>query len=323
MTYNPADMTLWDGRVDNEETGLSTRWHQEIQLLPQKDIVAESISLLGFACDEGVRRNKGRQGAKLGPQGIRKALANTAWHQPGLVYDAGDVSCDDHHLEVAQNQLAAKVAYLLEHGLKPIVLGGGHEVAWGSYQGIARHIYADEPDASIGIINLDAHLDLRNPEQQPSSGTPFRQIGEWCQANKKPFAYYCLGVNESSNTQVLFDYAREQGVQWRLDRHCKSSDLESIRQDIKHFLSSLDYLYFTICLDVFSAAAAPGVSAPSVMGLDPVVGLESVLIILEEARSANVPIVLADIAECNPLLDEDLRTSRLAARLVYELAKQL
>ncbi len=323
MTYNPADMTLWTGRVDSEEAGISSRWHQEVSSLPAQGAEAGNIALLGFACDEGVRRNKGRRGAKLGPMAVRQALANTAWHLEGVVYDAGDVSCDDSALEVAQNQLTAKVALLLDQGLKPIVLGGGHEVAWGSYKGIARHVFERQPDAHVGIINLDAHLDLRNPELQSSSGTPFRQIAEWCQAKHKPFHYYCLGVNETANTQALFDFAREQGVLWRLDKDCKLTDLETIRQDVADYLAQLDYLYLTICLDVFAASAAPGVSAPSVMGLEPVTGMQLMLIVLEEAEKADVSVVLADIAECNPTLDEEGRTAKLAARLVAELAQRL
>jgi formiminoglutamase (EC 3.5.3.8) len=41
---------------------------------------AQGIALLGFVCDEGVRRNQGRTGAAEGPQAIRQALANMASH---------------------------------------------------------------------------------------------------------------------------------------------------------------------------------------------------------------------------------------------------
>ncbi|WP_417594142.1 formimidoylglutamase [Oceanospirillum sp.] len=323
MTYNPVDMTVWAGRVDSEEAGASTRWHQEISPLPADGFEPDGIAILGFACDEGVRRNKGRQGAKEGPAAIRRALSNAAWHLPVNAWDAGDVSCDDASMEVAQNQLAAKITFLLDNGLKPVVLGGGHEIAWGSYQGLAQHIYAEEKSARIGIVNLDAHLDLRNPDIQPSSGTPFRQIAQWCNANNKAFNYYCIGVNETANTQALFEFARERGVKWRLDRDCKATDLEAIQQDIKNYLTELDYLYLTICLDAFSVAVAPGVSAPSIMGLDAVTGCEIIRLILKEAATANVPVVLTDIAECNPLLDEDHRTAKLAARLVAEVSQEL
>lgn len=322
--YKPADMTLWQGRIDDEEEGISWRWHQQIQALPNDLANADrgAIALLGFACDEGVRRNKGRQGAKQGPEAIRKALANAAWHLNKTAYDAGDVSCNDEHLEPAQTGLAEQINRLLQHQLQPIVLGGGHEIAWGSFQGIAQSVYAQKPNAAIGIVNLDAHLDLRNPARQGSSGTPFRQIAEWCAQHQKSFHYYCIGVNESANTEALFDFAKSQGVQWRLDHECKLSDLDAIRAELQQYLSQLDYLYLTICLDVFNAGAAPGVSAPSVMGLEPLVGLELIKCLISEAKALNLPIVLVDIAECNPLLDQDGRTAKLAARLVYEIAER-
>ena len=49
-------------------------------------VTARESRLIGFACDEGVRRNGGRVGAKDGPRAIRAALANLAWHQdvPGV-----------------------------------------------------------------------------------------------------------------------------------------------------------------------------------------------------------------------------------------------
>ncbi|OPX55004.1 formiminoglutamase [Oceanospirillum multiglobuliferum] len=320
--HTPANMALWQGRIDDEEEGISWRWHQQVQALPTdySEVQTGDVALLGFACDEGVRRNKGRQGAKQGPEAIRKALANAAWHLSKAVYDAGDVNCDDEQLEPVQAALGLQVAQLLRQGLQPIVLGGGHEIAWASFQGIAQHVYAQNPKAAVGIVNFDAHLDLRNPERQGSSGTPFRQIAEWCAHQHKPFHYYCIGVNDSANTQALFDFAKSQGVLWRLDHQCKLSDFSDIRAEMQTYLRQLDYLYLTICMDVFNAAAAPGVSAPSVMGLDPVIGLALIKLLISEAQALNLPIVLVDLAECNPLLDQDSRTAKLAARLVYEIA---
>ena len=49
-----------------------------------------------------------------------------------------------------------------------VVLGGGHETAYGSHLGLG-------PRPRLGVLNLDAHFDLREAER-PTSGTPFRQI---------------------------------------------------------------------------------------------------------------------------------------------------
>ena len=67
-----TDPDIWQGRVDPEADAL--RWHQCIR--PLSAARESGVALLGFACDEGVRRNHGRIGAAGGPQAIRRALAN-------------------------------------------------------------------------------------------------------------------------------------------------------------------------------------------------------------------------------------------------------
>ena len=64
----------WQGRIDAEETGPSPRWHQRVQ--PFAATSQGGVALIGFAVDEGVRRNAGRVGAAHGPDVARKALAN-------------------------------------------------------------------------------------------------------------------------------------------------------------------------------------------------------------------------------------------------------
>jgi formiminoglutamase len=47
----------WQGRIDAEETGPSPRWHQRVQ--PFAAASQGGVALIGFAVDEGVRRNAG------------------------------------------------------------------------------------------------------------------------------------------------------------------------------------------------------------------------------------------------------------------------
>ena len=51
------------------------------------------------------------------------------------------------------------------------LIGGGHDIAYAQYLA-TREVYSD---ASIGIINIDAHFDTR-PDEPPTSGTMFREI---------------------------------------------------------------------------------------------------------------------------------------------------
>ena len=299
----------WHGREDIEDGKNGLRWHQVVDKLQHK----HSCSLLAFECDLGVAANKGRIGAAKGPNVIRNALANFAWHADCSLGDAGNIVAESH-LPDAQQQYAQQVAKNLNEHSFVIGLGGGHEIAWGSYQGLVKHLAA--PNKKIGIVNFDAHFDLRNPAQKASSGTPFRQIAEYCQTHNQSFHYACLGVAESSNTPALFNYAKQTNTRYLLDIDC---NIEAAKKLLEPMLTAVDELYVTVCLDAFPANIAPGVSAPSALGI-PVEFVIHMLRWIAQSQSAlKYNWRLADIAEMNPNYDFDNRTAKLAARLIYEI----
>lgn len=316
------DMTRWHGRVDAAEGLLGRRWHQIVQPLTAAT-PAGAVALLGFACDAGVARNHGRIGAQAGPDALRAALGNMPVHQCKTIVDAGNVGCADgpmpgaDGLEAAQAELSATIAALLQAGLFPLVLGGGHEMAYGSFNGLAAHLGRQEKMPRIGIVNLDAHFDLRLG-QQGSSGTPFRQIAEDCAARGWPFHYCCLGVSEFANTEALFERAAQLDVVWRRDEDMGAAQIPQTLATLQQFLAQVDHVYFTICLDVLPASVMPGVSAPAAHG----VALEVVEAVLDVV-AASGKLRLADIAELNPALDIDQRSARVAARLVARIANNI
>lgn len=140
-----ADPTVWQGRVDAEEGPLGLRWHQTVRSVDASDVTTpleNTVALAGFACDAGVARNHGRTGAQAGPAAIRKMLANLPARAGRVVVDAGDVTCQGDALETAQDALSGVLHDLLDRGAFPIALGGGHEIAWASFGGLARHLAA-------------------------------------------------------------------------------------------------------------------------------------------------------------------------------------
>lgn len=305
------DMTIWQGRTDPEPN--SERWHQRVR--PLSENAAAGCALLGFASDAGVARNQGRVGAAKGPAAIRRALAPQAWHRQGPAYDAGDVICEGDALEQAQQQLGERLAALLDAGHLPVVLGGGHAMAFGSWLGLARHLENQgSKSPRVGIINLDAHFDLRDPQHVRSSGTPFAQIAEQCEQHGWPFRYACLGVSRASNTRALFERADELKVLVREDREFAPTAIKTLIQDVERFMVHCDHLYLTIDLDVLPASEAPGVSAPAARG----VSLALLEPLIETIRDSG-KLRLADLAELNPDYDIDNRTAKLAARLVHLL----
>ena len=306
--YLPGDDKFWSGRSTEASLGIQY-WHQAIESIDlfsiDHDKLHNSVGLLGYACDEGVKRNQGRPGAALGPDAIRTRLSKVAWHQDYKVVDVGNLTCTRGNLEKSQKDLSACVYTLLEKNAFPILLGGGHDIAYGHFQGIRT--YLSDPESSIGIINFDAHFDLRKVVEQANSGTPFFQILTDTNSNA---AYLPIGIQKASNTVELFKTANDHGVAYILLDDCFQKEKE-VYQKVESFISQHAKIYVSIDLDGFAAAYAPGVSAPAPIGLEPIFVLHLLQQILKSGK-----VISLDIAEMNPKYDRDNLTANLAARIV-------
>lgn len=297
---------------DQGENGLVQRVKDILR--PVDEFARGGAALIGFASDEGVRRNHGRVGAAGGPAAIRNILARLAVHKVATLYDAGDVACSGEDLEGAQERLADRIAALLARDIRPVVLGGGHEVAYGSFLGLAKHLGGRLSSTDVLIVNLDAHFDLRLAAQ-PNSGTPFRQIAELCAGRGTGFRYLCFGISELANTTALFERARTLDVEYWLDEEMRTAQSAGLCEILRRRIAAVDEVYLSIDLDVLPEAVAPGVSAPAARG----VALEIVEDLVDTVLASG-KLALADIAEYNPVLDRDGQTARVAARLAYRLA---
>ncbi len=325
--YSPTNSKFWKGRVDDLNDIDSFRMHQVIQLLdltkpePLKiDLSKINICFIGYGCDDGIKRNLGREGAKLGPEYIRKEFANlpVTFGKSAAIYDAGNIICEKDGMEEAQKQLAIAIEAILKNKLFPIVLGGGHELAFGHYTGISNYLNNSTKHPNLGIINFDAHFDLRPYKNRGSSGTMFSQIADKCLAEKQKFAYMCIGVQTSANTISLFKKADSLGVKYILAKDLMESNFSNISTKINSFIDKHEQLYVTICSDVFNSAFAPGVSSLQPFGLNP----EIVVKFLKEILYTNKVISL-DIAEVSPRFDQDKRTAKLSAVIIYAVINSL
>ncbi|MFM0737421.1 formimidoylglutamase [Paraburkholderia xenovorans] len=314
----PFDDKAWAGRSDDGEPGDTRRVFNQVVAFCGATYLNAVPVIIGFGSDEGVRRNQGRIGAAHAPKELRRALAGLPAKAsiPALA-DAGDVVCDDGDLESAQAELANAVCEVLASGGRPLVFGGGHEVAWGTYSGLRMYEerVRSAPIASrkLLIVNFDAHFDLRQ-KRPANSGTPFDQIANDCAECGLPFNYACFGISDLGNTASLFAHAAELGVHYVLDVDMQEPQLAQRLQDLQPLLDTADDVYLTIDLDVLPAATAPGVSAPAALG----VPLSVVEAMVQRIRASG-KLRAADIAEYNPALDQDKRTARVAARLAYRL----
>ncbi len=301
--YSPAPE--WSGRSDGPGPE-HARWHSVVRPLDVAKPQAEpGVALLGFASDEGVERNHGRPGAAAGPAALRSALGSLALHHTHPLYDAGTITTQGTDLEGSHERLSEAVETLSRAGHLPIILGGGHETAFGSHRGAFR---AQGP---LQIINLDAHFDLRSADV-PTSGTPFKQISEL--VGREDFDYSVLGISRPNNTPVLFDEASALGVTVVLDEELLSMDRAGLRATVERICAGAKPIHLSIDLDVLPAAQAPGVSAPAGLGVPVNIIRELALAIAATGRLA-----LVDVVELNPQFDTDSHTAKLAARLIDDI----
>lgn len=315
MTACP-DPAIWRARDDSRERGDTRRLaHVVTSVSPGHpgDIRAGDPVVIGFACDAGVARNQGRVGAARAPEVIRRMLAGLPAHRMERLVDAGDVICEGDALEAAQDQLATRVAQALSAGARPVVLGGGHEIAWGSFQGLRRWLDAVGDGEPVLVLNLDAHFDLRTG-RPGSSGTPFDQIAAYCAEHEHTWQYACYGVSRLANTPALYARAAEINAKWVEDHAMQERHLDDRLADLDVLLSGAGHVYLTIDIDVLPAAVAPGVSAPAPYGV-PLAVVEAIVLKIKQSGKLR----LADLAECNPHYDVDHHTARVAARLAWQL----
>jgi formiminoglutamase len=271
------------------------------------------VALVGFPSDEGVRRNGGRTGAALGPRALREALykmtPDAVAPAPFVAMlertaDLGDLPVSGD-LDADQARLGEVVGALLMRGVVPVVLGGGHETAYGHFLG---HVAAGR---DVAILNWDAHADVRPfVEGGGHSGSPFRQALEHPSGRCR--GYTVAGLIRWRVAAAHAAYIAERGgaFVW-LD------DLTEAR--IGALAGGMaEPALATFDLDLVTAAEAPGVSAPAVVGLD-----ARRWLLAAEGCGRNPAFGSFDVVELNPRFDLDGRAASFAALTVWHLLRGL
>ena len=258
--------------------------------------------LIGFPQDEGVRRNHGRVGAAQAPRTLRHCLwrltptdptANVDLRdQPPL--DLGDVRVSAD-LEESQAALGAVVGAVLQRGSVPIVLGGGHETAYGHFLGYAQL------GLPVAVVNIDAHLDVRPLiDGRGHSGSPFRQMLEHATQPLPGANYACLGAQPHAVSCDHLAYARSRG--------CRV-DFAPLPLALPAFAAPT---MLTIDADAFHVRDVPGVSAPNAAGYD---GGLAFTLARQAGQAASVRSM--DLVEICPPLDRDGQSGRWGALVLW------
>ena len=191
-----------------------------------------------------------------------------------------------------------------------IVLGGDHSISYPSLKAIQENY------GEVGVIQFDAHHDLRNLEDGgPTNGTPFRNSIE----NKvlKGENIVQIGIRDFTNAKAYHDYAKAQGVKiYTMQDVYKGNMTKIIKEAIVYLKSRVDYIYLSVDMDVLDQAFAPGCPAIGPGGMDSLTLLTAVE---EAAKYKKVRGI--DIVEIDPTLDYRHMTSRLASYVIFSYLK--
>ena len=137
----------------------------------------KGIAILGVPLGYGASM----AGVDIGPAALRVARLNQRIARLGYaVRDLGDMRLERpqvfpeegdklkyvREISAACEQLAQDVEAALEDGEFPIILGGDHSIAIGSFAGATAHYRKQEQ--TLGLIWFDAHADMNTPETTPS-----------------------------------------------------------------------------------------------------------------------------------------------------------
>lgn len=264
--------------------------------------------LVGFPSDEGVRRNGGRPGASKAPAAIREQLykmtPSAEYYEPFVTLlenceDVGDVEVTGD-LETDQEQLGDTIAGFLEQGIMPIILGGGHETAFGHFLGYAK------AEKRTSIFNLDAHSDVRPlKEGKAHSGSPFRQALKHKSGCGE--TYLVSGLQPHSVSQSHLDFIREQGGHYKFRDETNITAISGLfhQHESEHLMVTFD-------MDAVDQSQAPGVSAPCTNGLPADLWLTAAYL-----AGRNEKVSSFDVSEFNPKYDRDGQTAKLTALTIW------
>ncbi|NHK32707.1 MAG: formimidoylglutamase [Asgard group archaeon] len=275
-----------------------------------------AIGILGIPFDSAVL---GRKGAKGGPKKIRDAIRYFKaydweadfWFGDQQIFDFGDIILESDSVVKSHEIISNVIEKIVSKEFTLAILGGDHSIAYPNVKGIAK---ANE-NKKIGLINIDAHLDVREViNGRISSGTPFRRLLDDKIIHGENFVE--IGIRNFANAKAYRQYVMNQGgTVFTVDDLRKKGMKLVLEKTIEKITAGTDITYISIDMDSLDQIYAPGVSAPTPDGLTPYQILEIIKEVVNQTNVAGM-----DIVELNPLYDIADTTAINAANFFVQFA---
>jgi arginase len=220
-------------------------------------------------------------------------------------------------------RIASSVEEALINKQFPVVIGGDHVVAAGTWAGVAHALHARE---NFGLIWIDAHMDAHTMETTPSKayhGMPLAALlgyGEPSLVNVleqgpilSPHHVCLIGVRSFEEGEEAL--LKRLGVRVYFMEEVNERGFKTIFQEaLDHVKNQTKGFGLSIDLDAFDPSEAPGVGTPAPYGL------KAIDVLPELQKIQNDPLLKAlEIVEYNPDRDENKKTLFLLKELLIKL----
>jgi len=234
-----------------------------IQNIEDLSTIDAKYILFGIPEDIGVRGNLGKAGTAGAWKSCLKSLLNIQANQytkPEKVVLLGEVDCKEA-MEKASNIDPADPNYhiklgdiigkidlvvsrlvnkIISAGKIPIIIGGGHNNAYGNIKGASEAL-----KKPVNILNIDAHTDLRK--------TDYRHSGNgFSYARKEKFLgkYRIFGLHQNYTPEYIFtDMNQSANDGYRLFEHLILMPSQKIVQSFREELEFVSHDNFGLELD--------------------------------------------------------------------------
>ncbi|HSP11723.1 MAG TPA: formimidoylglutamase [Salegentibacter sp.] len=209
--------------------------------------------IFGIPEDIGVRANQGKPGASKAWEATLKSLLNIQannYTHPEAIILLGHIDCsaemqkaenideaDPNYYpklgdltEIIDKKLSDVMQLIVSGGKIPIIIGGGHNNAYGNIKGSSKAI-----GKAINILNIDAHTDLRKLEHR-HSGNGFSFARNEGSLGK----YSVFGLARNYTPQYIFEEMKtSEQTEFRLMEELMTFTSEELNTA---FNDSLEYV---------------------------------------------------------------------------------
>ncbi len=297
------------GKYSSAPTFLGTPFQEDMRTLESPD-----VAFVGAPLDAGTTY---RSGTRFGPEAIRSisALYSGYNFEMGVdliesldMVDAGDITVIPANIEKSFDQIDKGIAYLHEHAVFPVVLGGDHSIGYPDIRGLAPYV-----DGNIGIIHFDRHTDMTELNiDERMHGTPFFHATNI--PNAPPVNLVQIGIGGWNGSRYGVRNVRERGATSITLTDIDRLGLDRVAEmalDIAWKNASCVFLSFDI--DSIDPAFAPGTGTLEPGGLLPREAFRLLQTVTREGLCG------MEVVEVSPPYDVADTTSLLAARVICDV----